>query len=119
MGTTTVSPAPPLSRRWLALFAAVAFAVPLLYALYTGHIWEDYFITFRHSQNLCEGHGLVYQPGERVHGFTSPLGTLLPALCYWVTGGGSYLYALWLFRVLSAAAFAGAGVLLLKAAHND
>jgi hypothetical protein len=105
----------PLRDRGLLLFAAAAVAVPLLFAAYTGHIWEDYFITFKHSKNLCEGHGLVYQPGERVHGFTSPLGTLLPALCYVVTGGGSYEPALWLFRALSALAFAGAGVLFLMA----
>src|SRR5580658_2957112 len=91
-------------RAGLILFAGAAFAVPLLYALYTGHIWEDFLITFRFSQNLCEGHGLVYRPGERVYGSTSPLGTLLPALCYWMTGQTSYLPALWLFRVLSAGA---------------
>jgi 4-amino-4-deoxy-L-arabinose transferase-like glycosyltransferase len=103
------------NRLALGLFVAAAVLVPLLYAAYTDHIWEDYFITFRHSQNLVEGHGLVYRPGERVHGFTSPLGTLLPALCYWLTGANGYMPALWLFRVLSAVAFAGAGVLFLKA----
>jgi hypothetical protein len=115
MGDKPVTQAPPLNRLALALFVAAAILVPLLYALYTEHIWEDFFITFRHSQNLCEGHGLVYRPGERVHGFTSPLGTLLPALCYWATGETSYLPALWLFRVLSAVAFAGGGVFFLKA----
>ncbi|MHC5541492.1 hypothetical protein ACYOEI_25000, partial [Singulisphaera rosea] len=85
---------------------------PLAYALYTNHVWEDFFITFRHSQNLCEGHGLVYYPGERVHGFTSPLGTLLPALCFLATGSRTYFEALWAFRVLSIVAFAGGGVLL-------
>src|SRR5262249_35158503 len=78
-------------------------------------IWEDYFITFRHSQNLCEGKGLLYNPGERLHGFTSPLGTLVPALCYLATGQTSYLPALWLYRRLSILAFAGGGILLLKA----
>jgi hypothetical protein len=115
MNVPAVKPDAGLGRRELMLFAAAAFAVPLLFALYTGHIWEDYFITFLHSQNLVDGHGLVYRAGERVHGFTSPLGTLLPALCYWVTGHSSYLPALWLFRVFSAAAFAGGGVLFLQA----
>ena len=40
---------------------------------------------------------------------------MLPALCYWATGRTSYLPALWLFRVLLAGAFAGAGVLFLRA----
>jgi hypothetical protein len=109
------------SLRWLlGGFAVLAFLVPMLYAYKVNHIWEDYLITFRHSQNLCEGNGLVYQPGERVHGFTSPLGVLLPALTYVLTAKGSYLSALWLFRVLSAVAFAGAGLILLQTlrAHN-
>ena len=75
---------------------AILFAIPLLFALYTGQIWEDFFITFRHSRNLNSGNGLVYNPGERVHGFTSPAGVLLLAACDRITGGGSYLNALWL-----------------------
>jgi hypothetical protein len=114
MGVQEATPG-PRGRLALGLFLAAATLAPLLFALYTGHIWEDYFITFKHSRNLCEGYGLVYYPGERVHGFTSPLGTLLPALCYWLTGGTSYLPALWLFRLFSAAAFAGGGLFFLKA----
>src|SRR5437868_3644445 len=98
---TDPSSPPPQSRAGMATFILAAALVPLAYAWYTNHIWEDFFITFRHSQNLCEGHGLVYQPGERVHGFTSPLGTLVPAFCHTFTGQVSYLRALWLFRVLS------------------
>jgi Predicted membrane protein (DUF2142) len=113
-GTQTVTPAPP-GRLAFGLFLAAATLSPLLFSFWTGHIWEDYFITFKHSQNLCEGHGLVFYAGERVHGFTSPLGTLLPALCYWLTGGTSYLPALWLFRLISAVAFAGGGAFFLKA----
>lgn len=37
---------------------------------------EDAYITFRYAQNLAAGHGLVYNLGERVMGFTSPLWTL-------------------------------------------
>lgn len=105
---------PPARRKDVVLLAVLAALVPLGYVLYTRHIWEDYFITFRHSQNLCEGYGLVYNPGERVHGFTSPLGVLLPAVCYVVTGKGSYLPALWLFRAASILAFATAGLLIVS-----
>ena len=55
-------PAPRLP----VLAAALAVVACLGFALFTGHIWEDYFITFRSSLNLATGHGLVYQPGERV-----------------------------------------------------
>jgi hypothetical protein len=108
-----------LPRAGLIMFALMACVTPLVYVLYTNHVWEDFFITFRHSRNLCEGQGLVYNPGERVHGFTSPLGVLLPALCYLVTGQVSYVPALWLFRVLSILAFVGGGVLLLKSFSQD
>ena len=46
----------------VALHVAVAAVlVPLAYVLYTGHIWEDYFITFRCSRNLVEG---IINPAE-------------------------------------------------------
>ena len=96
-------PAPRLP----VLAAALAVVACLGFALFTGHIWEDYFITFRSSLNLATGHGLVYQPGERVHSFTSPLGTLLPAL-FAVGGGDATARALWCFRLVSAAALGGA-----------
>jgi hypothetical protein len=50
------------------------FLVALVFAIYTQHVWEDYWITFRCSRNLATGNGLVYTPGERLHSFTSPLG---------------------------------------------
>jgi len=37
---------------------------------------EDAYITFRYAQNLAAGHGLVYNLGEKVMGFTSPLWTV-------------------------------------------
>lgn len=99
-----------------AIILGVLFAiVPVLFVLYTHQVWEDFLITFRHSENLVRGHGLVYYPGQKVQGFTSPIGVLLPALFYWMTGAGdSYLQALWIFRVLSAIAFGVAGVLFLR-----
>src|SRR5438045_1514496 len=68
------------------LVAAVAFAIPVAFALLTNHAWEDYFITLRSSRNLLQGNGLVYKAGDRLHTFTSPLGVLIPALCTWLAG---------------------------------
>lgn len=101
------------------IMAAAAVAACLGFAAYTGHMWEDYFITFRASLNLANGHGLVYQPGERVHTFTSPLGTLLPAL--FAAGDGEHVAvrALWWFRLLSAAATGGAVWLAARALVRD
>lgn len=117
---------PPASRRGPATpdtvplrGALAAAAVCLGFAAFTGHIWEDYFITFRASLNLASGHGLVFQPGERVHTFTSPLGTLLPAL--FALGGGENvaLRALWGLRIVSAFCVGGAVWLALRAFRRD
>jgi hypothetical protein len=100
-------------RAALIVFGVCALALPLCFALYTGNTWEDYFITFRHSKNLVDGHGPVFQPGERTHGFTSPINTMLPALFFWMTGAEDHLPALWLYRLVSLVFFAAGGVLVL------
>lgn len=88
---------------------------PLAYILVTGHVWEDYLITFRHSKKLAEGHGLVFEPGEKVHGFTSPLGVLLPAFFHFIFGRPeSFLHALWCFRIVGVVAYAGGIYFLTK-----
>lgn len=92
----------------IAVVSATAFA------WYTRNVWEDFYITYRVSKNLVEGHGLVFQLGERVHTFTSPLGVLLPAATLWVGGGHSDEFALRAFQALSAIVFAGAVVLLVR-----
>ena len=95
------------------VFLLVAVALGVAYPLYTGHIWEDFFISFRHAANLAEGHGLVYNLGERVQGFSSPIGVLLASFFHFITGRGSYGPALWLYRIAGILAFALAGVCLL------
>ena len=106
-------PAPSPRLPWLAAVSAVI--VTLGFAAFTGHIWEDYFITFRASLNFATGHGLVFQPGERVHSFTSPLGTLLPALFAGGGGDNVAVRALWWFRVVSALALGSAVWLIISA----
>lgn len=107
------------SLRLPFLLGAAAVVVSLAFAAFTGHMWEDYFITFRASLNLANGHGLVFQPGERVHSFTSPLGTLLPAL--FALGGGEdvAVRALWGLRAVSALALGGALWLAVRTFQRD
>lgn len=38
---------------------------------------DDAYITYRYGQNLAEGRGMVFNPGERLMGSTSPLHALL------------------------------------------
>ena len=104
------------SSRWSIGLAA--FVLALTFAAFTDIRWEDYYITFRASRNLAEGHGLVFNVGDRLHTFTSPLGVLLPAACYLLTGSHSDEAALWLFRFVSAAAFGCAAALLYDIARE-
>jgi hypothetical protein len=100
------------------VFAGV-FVAALIFAAYTKHAWEDYYITYRVSKNLATGHGLVYTIGERVHAFTSPLNVLIPAFFAVITGNASDELVLWLFRILSCGLLAGAAVILLEIARKE
>ncbi len=42
-------------------------------------IQEDAFISFRYAANLVDGHGLTFNPGERVEGYTNFLWTVMLA----------------------------------------
>ena len=71
-----------LAVRPLPARLGLAALMPLV-AL-AGLIWpawlsDDAFISFRYAQNLALGHGLVYNPGERVEGYTNFLWTLMAA----------------------------------------
>ncbi len=101
---------------WLVV--ALAALVPLGFAAFTGHAWEDYFITLRASRNLVEGHGLVFTPGERLHTFTSPLGVLVPALCTALAGPDREELALWFYRFINAGFLALAATLVWRRADT-
>jgi len=66
--------APYLVPLALAIFTRVDFARRLPYA------GEDAYITFRYAENWAQGLGPVYNAGERVMGFSSPLWTAWLAL---------------------------------------
>jgi hypothetical protein len=42
-------------------------------------LFDDAMISMRYARNLVEGNGLVWNPGERVEGFTNPLWVLFMA----------------------------------------
>ncbi len=71
-------PAPWLLRALLALAGVVA----LLDAWrYRGYLIDDTFISLRYARNLVDGHGLVFNVGEYVEGYTNFLFVLVAALC--------------------------------------
>ncbi len=69
------------------LFGRRKLFLGLICAAFVGHVAlydfvsDDAFITLRYADNLASGHGLVYNPGDRVEGFTSPLWTIGLAAC--------------------------------------
>ncbi|MEO6003321.1 MAG: hypothetical protein ABIS43_09225 [Opitutus sp.] len=97
----------------------VAFACAALFAVFTRHAWEDYYITYRASKHLATGQGLVFNVGDRLHTFTSPIGVLLPALASLFTLNRSDDGALWIFRLMSCVAFGGAAVLLFASLRRS
>lgn len=80
-----VAPTDPAASPWrrhsvtqgrLALLAAFA-----LHALsFVGWFIDDAFITMRYGHNLASGHGMVFNLGERVEGYTDFTWVLLAAL---------------------------------------
>lgn len=61
----------------LALAAIVMFL--LAHEMYYDYLTDDAFISLRYVRNFIEGHGLVYNIGERVEGYTNFLWVLLLA----------------------------------------
>jgi hypothetical protein len=56
--------------------AVAAIAVGAAFAAARYWTCDDAFISFRYADNLVRGHGLVFNAGERVEGFTNLLWTL-------------------------------------------
>ena len=52
----------------------------ILHINYFRFVCDDAFISFRYAKNFIEGHGLVYNIGERVEGYTNFLWTMLLSL---------------------------------------
>jgi hypothetical protein len=92
--------------------------ITIVFAGYTDHRWEDWYITYKASKNLAIGNGLVYTIGQRVHSFTSPLGTLVPAFLCFITRDISDDLVIWLFRFFNAILLGLTGVMLYKLAND-
>jgi len=81
----------------------VASAGAVAAAAARASVVDDAFIALRYARNLLDGHGLVFNVGERVEGYTDLLWVLLVALGTWVSGVELPLVALMLNLVVVAA----------------
>jgi hypothetical protein len=68
---------PDRTRCWI--FGTALLVLSILTLPNLGHTVDDAFIGFRYAENLVHGRGLVYNPGERVEGYTNFLWVLLVA----------------------------------------
>lgn len=78
-----MSGASPTSlTRWVGPLAVLGLgALAWMLFRHLGPLFiDDSWISFRYAAHLAGGDGLVFNPGERVQGFTNPLYTLLLAI---------------------------------------
>ncbi len=73
----------PRDRRSASRAALLAISLAVFAVAYL-RLWsfliDDAFISVRYASNLVRGHGLVFNPGERVEGYTNFLWTVLLAV---------------------------------------
>jgi hypothetical protein len=88
-------------RRGVAIMlVGVALACALAQAVEKAWTCDDAYVVFRYAQNLIDGHGLVFNAGERVEGYTCFLWTMWCALGMalrvgperWTNGSGIACY---------------------------
>jgi hypothetical protein len=66
---------------------------------------DDAYISYRYAHNLFRGNGLVFNPGERVEGYSNFSYTLLMSLAFFFTQDvGVYYFSAFLNLLLACAA---------------
>src|SRR5690606_26802938 len=95
----------PATRQRLLEVAVVTLAI--LQALRALWLTDDAFISFRYAENLVAGHGLVFNPGERVEGITNPAWTL------WIAVGHALGWRAEIWSTAWGMSFHGASCVLL------
>lgn len=106
-------PKPALAALWALGTAGLATRLWLIFGW--RFLEEDALITLRYARNLWEGNGFVYNPGERVMGFTSPLWTILVSP---IVGTMPIPAARVALTLLCLTLYAGACAVLLRLARS-
>lgn len=109
-----VAPIRDLLIRFRLLVAGGAIVLGLLWAWSLRWASDDAFISLRYAENFAHGHGLVFNIGERVEGYTDFLWVVLISL-----GIRLGLPAPELSIVLSLASFVGLLVLVTRVSKRD
>lgn len=74
---------------------------------------DDAYITYRYARNILDGQGMVYNPGERVLGTTTPIYTFLLAGIGLVSGGTQAPFP-WISLFVNAISDAATCILLIE-----
>jgi hypothetical protein len=67
-------------RGWRGFVLALTLGLSLLHQLLFATVTEDALVSFRYAVNIADGNGPVFNPGERVEGYTNFLWLVLIAL---------------------------------------
>jgi hypothetical protein len=74
------------ARRKLAWLALAVIGVSGLACVWArASVFDDAYISLRYAQSLLDGHGLIWNAGERVEGYTNFLWTVLLAAIAWLS----------------------------------
>lgn len=99
-------------KKQVLLSFVFIFSICMTLAVVTEHRWEDWYITFRASKNLALGNGLVFNIGERLMTYTSPIGTLLPAIIKYLFINSSDEITIWGYRIICGLVLASSSIFL-------
>ncbi|MBN8569150.1 MAG: hypothetical protein J0M18_05935 [Ignavibacteria bacterium] len=77
------TPAKPKDNRPVIYFLLIALSFILIYlSNQVNFIQDDSYISFRFVKNFVQGYGLVFNPGEKVEGYTNLLWVLILSIFY-------------------------------------
>lgn len=105
------------NKRILYITLAIALVTILARVIPGPRTVDDAYITFRYAQNIIDGNGMVYNPGERVLGTTTPVFALLMTL-FGSTFGGANAPFPWIALLLSTIADVATIVLIIRIGEN-
>jgi arabinofuranosyltransferase len=95
MGAVVVLLGSRRSKRMTPLLLIAALGIGTHLAISQASLFDDAFISFRYARNFAEGHGLVWNLGEPVEGYTNFLWTVAIGLGVRFTGIDAAVFGLW------------------------